>query len=92
MLKKSIDALVNFDAPLAREVCAADDEVDAINRSMYKQVHISIREQPQHLESFILLLAVSRNLERIADHTTNIAEDIIYMIDGEIVRHRHELK
>ncbi len=66
---------------------AADDEVDEINRSMYECVQGQIRKTPERMDSLIQMLAVSRNLERIADHTTNIAEDVIYMVDGEIVRH-----
>lgn len=90
MLKRSLDALVNMDVSLARRVCAADDEVDNINRAMYRQVQDSIRSHPKHLDCLIHLLEVSRNLERIADHATNIAEDVIYMIEGEIVRHKTE--
>ncbi len=90
MLGRSMDALVNLDAGLAQEVCAADDEVDAINREMYGQVQDGIRENPQHMGRLIRLLEVSRNLERIADHATNIAEDVIYMVEGRIIRHRAE--
>ncbi len=90
MVKTSLDALVNLDAGLAREVCAADDEVDAMNRRMYLQVQDGIRRQPERLEALIHLLSVSRHLERIADHATNIAQDVIYMVEGEIVRHYAE--
>ena len=88
MLKKSLDALVNFSAQLAHEVCAADDEVDAMNRQMYLIVKDTIPVQPEHTESLIHLFSASRHLERIADHATNIAEDVIYMIEGQIIRHR----
>ncbi|HUJ73429.1 MAG TPA: phosphate signaling complex protein PhoU [bacterium] len=90
MLKKSLDALVNMDPRMARDVCAADDEVDALNRDMYGRIEDGIRQHPEHLESLIHYLGVSRYLERIADHATNIAEDVIYMVDGDIVRHRAE--
>jgi phosphate transport system protein len=90
MLKKSIDALVNLRPDLAREVCASDDEIDAMNRQMYLIVQDAIHSHPEQVESLIHLLSVSRHLERIADHATNIAEDVIYMIEGEIVRHRTE--
>ncbi|MFO8007486.1 MAG: phosphate signaling complex protein PhoU [Candidatus Brocadiia bacterium] len=90
MLKKSLDALVNMDAAAAREVCRADDEVDAYNRDMYIQVQEAIREDVGQLRGLIHLLSASRHLERIADHTTNIAEDVIYMVEGEIIRHRAE--
>jgi len=87
MLKKSLDALVRMDGVLAREVCASDDEVDAINRQMYDQVKQGIREHPESMDSLVHLLGVSRHLERIADHATNIAEDVLYMLEGEIARH-----
>ena len=90
MLHKSLDALVNLDPKLAREVCAADDEVDAMNREAYLQVQDGIRRHPERMEALIHLLSVSRHLERLADHATNIAEDVIYMCEGEIVRHRSE--
>lgn len=90
MLKKSLDALVNLSVELAREVCVTDDTVDAMNRQMYIQIQQAILAHPEQIESFIHLLSVSRHLERMADHTTNIAEDILYMIEGQIVRHRTE--
>lgn len=91
MLHMALDSLVSLDSKLAREVLAADDEVDAINRSMYEKVQQRIRQSPDKMDTLIQMLAVSRNLERIADHTTNIAEDVIYMVDGEIVRHGAKL-
>ena len=90
MLKKSLDALVNMNCDLAYQVCEADDEVDAINRQMYDQVKQQVKQNPDNIESLIHLLSVSRHLERIADHATNIAEDVIYMVKGEIVRHKTE--
>ena len=88
LLRKSLDALVNLDSRLAREVMMGDDEVDEMHRKMYTQVEEGIRKQPEKIDCLINLLAVSRQLERIADHATNIAEDVVYMVDGEIVRHR----
>ena len=90
MLKKSLDALVNLDARLARKVCACDDEIDAMNRQMYLMVQEAMNVHPDQVEPLIHLLSASRHLERIADHATNIAEDVIYMIEGEIVRHKAE--
>jgi len=90
MVKKSLDALVNIDCGLASQVCEADDEIDAINRQMYDQVKGQIKQYPENIETLIHLLSVSRHLERTADHATNIAEDVIYMIKGEIVRHKTE--
>ncbi len=90
MLRMSLDALVNRDAEAAHEVMHADDAVDEINREMYVLIQDAIRKEPDRLESLIHLLSCSRHLERIADHATNIAEDVIYMIEGEIVRHNIE--
>jgi phosphate transport system protein len=90
MLNKSLDALVNMDSELAHEVCIDDDEVDSINRQMYLKIQETIQREPGQIASLIHLLSVSRHLERIADHATNIAEDIIYMIDGKIIRHQSE--
>jgi phosphate transport system protein len=90
MLKHSLDALIGLNSGLAQDVCAADDAVDAMNRQMYIKIQDAIRNNPEHIESLIHLLSVSRHLERIADHATNIAEDVIYMVEGRIARHRTE--
>lgn len=90
MLHDSIIALVNLDCMLAYRVCRRDDEVDALNKEMYDKVKQGILAHPEHIESLIHLLSVSRHLERIADHATNIAEDVIYMVDGQIIRHKTE--
>ncbi|MFA5293315.1 MAG: phosphate signaling complex protein PhoU [Phycisphaerae bacterium] len=90
MLKKSLDALVNMSPRLAQEVCSTDNVIDDMNRQMYLKVQKAILAHPEQIDSLIHLLSVSRHLERIADHTTNIAEDVIYMIEGQIVRHRTE--
>lgn len=90
MLQQSLDALVNMDSGLAYEVCAADDEVDAMNRQMFHTVQQQIRTNPKEVELLIHLLSASRHLERVADHATNIAEDVIYMLEGKIIRHKAE--
>jgi len=90
MVRLSIDALVNLDCHLAQQVCGSDDEVDQINKEMYDLVKQSILKHPEQIESLIHLLSASRHLERIADHATNIAEDVIYMAEGRIIRHRTE--
>lgn len=87
MLQKALDALVNGDANLAREVLVCDDEIDEMNRQMYDSIKMGIRKDPENVDTLIQVLAISRNLERIADHTSNIAEDVIYMVDGDIIRH-----
>lgn len=90
MLKKSLDSLVNMDTKLALEVGQMDDEVDTINRETYEKVAEGIIQHPEQSNCLLHLLSVSRHLERIADLATNIAEDVIYMIDGTIVRHQTE--
>ncbi len=87
MLRMSLDALVKLDADLAFKVCALDDEVDHIKSEAYDRVKQAIREKPDRVGYLINLLLISRHLERIADHTTNIAEEVIYLVEGEIVRH-----
>lgn len=87
MLRKSLESLVNLDEKTAKWVCAVDKEIDEVNRSVHKQVLEGLKKHPEEVERLILLLSVSRNLERIGDHTTNIAEDVLYMVRGEIVRH-----
>lgn len=87
MLRKSLDALVKPDTELAIEVLKSDDEIDNIHRTMYDLIKEEIKAQPEQVDYFIQLLAVSRNLERVADHATNIAEDVIYLSEGQIIRH-----
>ena len=87
MLRDSIDALVNMDARLANEVCGRDHEVDRMKHEFRLQIQELVRKNPEQLEFYLNVMAVVRNLERIADLATNIAEDVIYMVEGEIVRH-----
>ena len=90
MLRKSLDALVEWNISLANDVCSLDDNVDEENRAMYHNVREAIMQHPEQIEQLLGCLSVSRYLERIADHTTNIAEDVIYLISGSIVRHSME--
>ena len=90
MLKKSISALIASNPKTAYEVCAADDEVDALNREMYTTIEQAVQRNPEDIKVLLHYLGATRTLERIADHATNIAEDIIYMTEGHIVRHHVE--
>ncbi len=90
MVKKSFDALVDSDPSQAAEVRASDDEVDSLQRDLFKMLQDGIRQTPQRVEVYIHLMSVTRYLERIADQATNIAEDVIYMVHGNVVRHRTE--
>lgn len=87
MLKMSLDALVNMDYDLAFSVVRMDDEVDAIKEQAYDRVKRAMGKHPDKLGYLINLFLISRHLERLADHATNIAEQVIYLIEGEIVRH-----
>ena len=88
MLKRSLDALVNADAELAEWVRRTDDQVDKVHREMARSVKQAMREHPEQIELLMNLWNLSRQLERIADHAVNIAEDVIYMAKGDILRHR----
>ncbi len=90
MVKKSLDALVNTDVKLAKEVCENDDEVDRLTREMINQTVEEIEKNPKKTEDFFNVRSISKNLERIADSATNIAEDVIYLCTGEIIRHQAE--
>ena len=87
MLKMSLDALVKMDYDEAFNVVMMDDEVDAIKEQAYDRVKRAMREHPDKIGYLINLFLISRHLERLADHTTNIAEEVVYLIEGEIVRH-----
>ncbi|HEX3996960.1 MAG TPA: phosphate signaling complex protein PhoU [Pirellulales bacterium] len=88
MVKQSLDALVNADAALARQVREEDDEVDESRQRIRRQILAAIRRNPERTEYLLKLNSVSKHLERLADMATNVAEDVIYMVEGEIVRHQ----
>jgi phosphate transport system protein len=92
MLHQSLDALINRDAALARQILAEDDAVDELNRLIHKKIYKLIHKKPKKAQHLIHLLSVSRYFERIADYATNIAEDVMYLVEGQIVRHRTEFK
>jgi len=87
MVKDSLDALVNVDSELARKVCADDDAVDELNRDLFRRAQDLMMKQPETVERAVSALSASRHLERIADQATNVAEDVIFMVEGDIVRH-----
>jgi phosphate transport system protein len=88
MLKRVLDSLIELNADLAMQVMTEDDELDAMNKKIQGEVHSLIKNNPAKVEYYINLLSVSRHLERIGDYATNIAEDVIYLVNGKIVRHR----
>ncbi len=87
MLKTSLDSLINSSESRAQEVLDSDEQVDEINRVLHEKVRAFYSQNIDKLKFSLSILSVARSLERIADHTTNIAEDVIYMITGNIVRH-----
>jgi phosphate transport system protein len=88
MLEKCLDSLVNMDILLAYDVFSRDDEVDSMKEAIQGQFAEELKKNRHDTESLLNLFLVSRHLERIADHATNIAEDVIYMVTGVIHRHR----
>jgi phosphate transport system protein len=88
MLKKVLNAFVHVDAYAAREVWLADNEIDDMNHEIFNIVKEAIVRNPGSLEALLQIMHIARHLERIADHATNIAEDLIYLIEGKIVRHQ----
>ena len=88
MVGQSLDALVRHDAAAAREVCLRDAEVDALNRRMFVVLQALMQRDPGTVTRAVSTLSVSRNLERIGDLATNIAEDVVFLVDGEVIRHR----
>ena len=88
MVKLSLDALVNGDVSLARHVREEDDAVDDERKKIADHIISLIKKMPERVEYLLKLNSVSKHLERIADMATNIAEDVIYMVEGEIVRHK----
>jgi phosphate transport system protein len=87
MLHTSLEALVTADPQSARRVRKLDDEVDAIHAQMFERIAEAIDQRPDQVGALLQLMTVSRHVERIADHAVNIAKDVIYMTEGEIVRH-----
>ena len=87
MLHDSLEALVNLDPRLADAVCGRDDEVDRMKHDIRVWSEEAMRMAPDRIPTLLAVLAATRNLERIADHATNIAEDVVYMVQGKIIRH-----
>lgn len=90
MVRDALAAFVNLDADAARAVCIRDDEVDDLNRDVIAGLRNLIAEHRGEIEPALYFFSASRHVERIGDHATNIAEDVIYLVEGEITRHRHD--
>jgi phosphate transport system protein len=87
MVKESLDAFVARDTMLARQVCAKDAEVDALKEQIFRELLTFMMEDPRTIPRAIRVILISRFLERVADHATNIAEMVIYLVEGKMVRH-----
>jgi phosphate transport system protein len=90
MVRQSLDAFVNLDAVQARRVCRLDDTVDRYNNEIIQELIDGMRKSPEMVEPGLSLFSATRHLERIADHATNIAEDVVYLVEGVIIRHHPE--
>ncbi|MCE9630821.1 MAG: phosphate signaling complex protein PhoU [Planctomycetia bacterium] len=90
MVRQCLDAVVKGDPALARQVREEDDIVDEARQRIQRRVLQGIKEDPENVENLLRINSVSKHIERIADMATNIAEDVVYMVEGDIVRHRAE--
>lgn len=90
MVRDALDSLVRLDVNLARQICTRDERVDAFNRDVIDDLRAEMHARPESIEAALHLFSAARHIERIADHATNIAEDVIYLVEGEIARHRHD--
>ncbi len=88
MFRASLDALMNQDVKRAHQVRVMDDEVDTLNREIYDKIRAALRKNPDQVDVLLNYSSISRLLERVADGSTNIAEDVIYLVEGDIVRHK----
>jgi len=92
MVKDSIDAFINRDDELARNVCERDDEVDDLNDQIFRELLTYMIQDPTTIKRAVDLILVARHLERMADHATNISEDVIYFVKGKTIKHHFETK
>jgi phosphate transport system protein len=90
MLADAIDAFIRGDAAAGREICRRDDQVDALNRSVFRILLTHMMEDPQMISTGMELFLVSRNLERVADLATNIAEGVVFLVEGKSIKHHAE--
>jgi phosphate transport system protein len=88
MVRQSLDSFVNLDTHVAQAVMRMDDEVDRYNEEIIAELIEAMKKSPALVEAGLSMFSAVRHLERIADHATNIAEDVVYLVEGEIIRHR----
>jgi phosphate transport system protein len=87
MVKDSIDAFINEDSELARDVCTRDDEIDDLQDQILRELITYMMSNPRNIERSFQLMRIANGLERIADHSTNLCEDVIYINEGKIIKH-----
>jgi len=87
MIKNSLDAFVNHNPALAQQVCGDDDAVDRINDQIFRELLTYMMEDPKSINRAVDLILVARNIERVADHATNISEDVIFIEEGKNIKH-----
>jgi phosphate transport system protein len=92
MVRRSLDAFARGDAEMARDVLLADDEVDHLRDAVYNELTQFMQEERTTIQRAIALMFIAQNLERIADHATNIAEDVLFLVKGIDVRHHAETR
>lgn len=90
MLKSAIDAYINGNAELAKKVIVSDDQIDKLNAENHNILKAIMKESPDNIEAAVALLVISRELERVADHSTNIAEDVFFIVEAQLIKHKYE--
>lgn len=90
MLREALDAFVRRDSDTARRICRRDDVVDDLNRQLFRELVSYMIEDPQTVGRALELIRVAHNLERVADMATNVAEEVVFIAEARIIKHRHE--
>jgi phosphate transport system protein len=91
MVRQALEAFVNSDSKLAARVIRLDDEADRLHAEIIAELIAAMKADPARVEAGVSLFSVTRHLERIGDHATNIAEDVVYLVEGDVIRHRPEM-
>jgi len=89
MVKDALDAFFRQDATDSREICKRDILVDQLNKDIFRLTREKMHQEPQYIDQFLNIVSATKAIERIADLATNIAEDVVYMVEGEIIRHQY---
>ncbi len=90
MIKNAIDSFIEGNPELAKKVIETDDKVDDFNAENHTIIKAIMKEKPENVDPGVALLVISRHLERLADHATNIAEDVFFIVEAQMVKHKYE--